>query len=176
MKSSLPYGQLPVLEVTDENGVAKFLGQSGAILSYVAKMGTGTIVPSDPFLAAVAEEVADEVEDGNSALFANPAISGNKAAYREKLATELLPARLTKIEKRLVAVGTTPGFAVGDNITMADLKLYGFCGTLACGLLDGIPTDIVSPALYPTITACVATVRAHPKVQEYLAASAAKTA
>ena len=55
-KSSLPYGALPVLEVD-----GKVLAQSSGINRYVGKLTD--LYPSDPWQAAVCDEVMDAVED-----------------------------------------------------------------------------------------------------------------
>jgi glutathione S-transferase len=61
---------------------------------------------------------------------------------RKELAEETLPFWVTCFERLLIANGST-GFITGNNLTVADLKLYWIIDWLTSGMLDGIPTSLV---------------------------------
>lgn len=61
---------------------------------------------------------------------------------RKVLAEETLPYWMDCFERLLVANGST-GFIVGNNLTIADLKLYWIIDWLTMGILDGIPGDLI---------------------------------
>ena len=62
MKPTLPYGQLPILEVEDDDGNKNVVGQSSAILRFVGKMGAD-LYPADPIQAMAVDSVYYAVED-----------------------------------------------------------------------------------------------------------------
>ena len=77
------------------------------------------------------------------------------------------PDAFTKLEKVLERNGSSP-FAVGSEITIADLKLTPFLNWFRMGVLDGIPTDIADT--YPRIVALRDATNNHPKIAEWVAA------
>ena len=56
-ESKLPFGQLPVLQVSEDT----FLSQSAAIMRYIGKLGG--LYPKDPIAAALVDAVMDEEHD-----------------------------------------------------------------------------------------------------------------
>lgn len=65
MKSTLPCGQLPVLEIEDGEST-QIVDQSNAILRYVGTMGG--LYPKDPLLAMKVDQAIDIVEEANKYL------------------------------------------------------------------------------------------------------------
>lgn len=60
IKSSLPTGQLPILEI-ESNGKKKVVGQSAAILRYAGKLGG--LYPTDDREAMEVDMLCDHIED-----------------------------------------------------------------------------------------------------------------
>ena len=61
---------------------------------------------------------------------------------RKVLAEETLPFWMGCFERLLVTNGSS-GFIVGNNLTIADLKLYWIIDWLTMGILDGIPGNLI---------------------------------
>ncbi|GMT35435.1 hypothetical protein PFISCL1PPCAC_26732 [Pristionchus fissidentatus] len=118
MKSQMPYGQLPVLEI---NGGQK-LSQSRAIERYLAKKFD--LAGKDEWEQAKVDEMVMGVEDLLVKLqpWFNEKSEAKKIEIFRTLVDEEIVPFLTRYEKFLDANGT--GFFVGDKITLADLSLF----------------------------------------------------
>ena len=90
------------------------------------------------------DEAMDLAEDINELL--GPSLheqdTERKMAMRKILAEETLPRWVGYVERLLDANGRT-GFVVGNDLSVADLKLYWICDFLTSGDLDGIPTNLL---------------------------------
>lgn len=137
---ALPFGQLPVLEV---DGV--MIAQSAAIARICGRLGG--FYPSDDLVAAArVDEILDTANEitglvSPSVRESDPA---RRAAMRETLGAETLPARLALLEARF-HVHSGGHFFVGDAMTIADFAVWRLLGWLTGGVLDGIPTDLLDP-------------------------------
>jgi len=145
-----PFGGLPVFDVeTTERRVCA--AQSNAILRYAGRL-SGLYPVEDPLLALKVDEALDMGEDINCLLA--PSIheqdTQRKLAMRKELAEETLPFWAGCFEKLLVDNGSS-GFIAGDNLSVADLKLYWIIDWLTSGMLDGIPTTLFDS--YPAVIA-----------------------
>ena len=69
------------------------------------------------------------------------------------------------LEKLMAANGST-GFYVGSKMTIADLAMYRLLGWLKCGVLDGIPTDIVDA--YPLLLQNFNDLDANPDIRAWM--------
>ncbi|CAD7699072.1 unnamed protein product [Ostreobium quekettii] len=158
LKTSLPFGQLPVLEVDGE-----VITQSIAQQIYVGKL-TG-LYPQDPLAALRVDECQMLVVDLTDLIV--PSLieqdADKKAAMRKTLAEETLPKWFGMIEARLQSRGWS--HAAGNELTVADLALYNFMMWIKRGVLDGIPSTIVDAC--PKLSAVVEAVDSHPKVKEW---------
>lgn len=136
-----PFGGLPVLDI-ETAGSRICSGQSNAILRFAGKL-SGLYPDDNPVEALKVDEAMDLGEDINISIA--PSLheqdETRRMAMRKTLADETLPFWLGCIEKLLVANGQT-GFIVGDQLTVADLKLYWIIEWLNSGILDGIPTNL----------------------------------
>ncbi|CAD7700301.1 unnamed protein product [Ostreobium quekettii] len=158
LKPSLPYGQVPVLEVDGE-----VIAQGLAQLCYAGKLAG--LYPEDPVVAMRVDEALCAGEDMSATL--RPSFfekdEAKKLEMRKALAEETLPKWLGMMEKRYSA---RPGdYSCGEEMTVADLAIYSFGSWMKMGVLDGIPTSILDP--YPTLCGIIEKVGAHPKVKEW---------
>jgi len=137
-----PFGGLPVLDVETTSG-SICSAQSNAILRFAGRLSK--LYPIDDMLQALkVDEAMDLGEDINQLI--EPSLHEHdeqkKMAMRKKLAEQTLPKWANYIEKLLTNNGST-GFIVGNTLTVADLKLYWIIDWLTCGMLDGIPTNLL---------------------------------
>jgi glutathione S-transferase len=136
-----------VLRVSEDGAKEQEFTQSNAIMRFVGrKVG---LYPSNELEALAVDQFLDAAEDIGKAI--GPSNSEKdeavKAAMRETLASTTIPRYLKGIERLLEANKGDGPFAVGDKLSIADLKLFGLVRYLNSGTLDGIPTTIVDP--YP---------------------------
>jgi glutathione S-transferase len=137
-----PFGGIPVLVINTSVG-SLCVAQSNAILRFSGRL-TGLYPMDDPLQALKVDEALGVGEDINCLL--EPSLhernTERKMAMRKVLAEETLPFWIDCLERLLVANGST-GFIVGNNLTIADLKLYWIIDWLTMGILDGIPKNLV---------------------------------
>jgi len=138
----LPFGSLPVLDVETHDGMVS-AAQSNAILRFAGRMA-GLYPIVDPVRALKVDEALDLGEDLYHVIA--PSIeepdAERRLAMRRVLAEETLPRWAGFLERLLVANGRT-GFVVGEDLTVADLKLYWVADKLTNGTLDGIPKSLL---------------------------------
>jgi len=185
LKASLPCGQLPVLEIS-EDGDSKddkkktYYDQSNAILRYVGKVGG--LYPSDMAQALEVDAVIDVVEEAGK--FIGFSMMGPKGVFlteatlskeevlemRKKIMDPSIPKNtaffLSVLEKRLDE--NKSGWFVGDKVTIADLRVHQLVAWLTSGILDGIPTDCLDSS-YPLLKANYERVEALPAIAAFRA-------
>ena len=159
-EGSLPYGQLPVLEV---DGV--IIAQSAAIARFCGKLSD--LYPKDPLTGARVDELlatANQITYSVSSSMRerDPQL---RAAQREKLATKTLPLWLAQLEKRLISDNPGP-FFTGAVMSVGDLAIWRLLGWLAGGILDGIPTTLLDP--YPALCKHLETVGKREDVRSWM--------
>lgn len=133
------YGQMPLLEID-----GKPFAQSMAILRYVGKV-TG-LYPTDPVEALRVDELLDAVIDLRTKI--SPTYSlpePERIAARQILAEDFIKPHLMKIECR-ISLPSFAGYAVGDELTIADLALANEIEGYRSGRLDGIDVHIADGA------------------------------
>jgi glutathione S-transferase len=162
-RSSLPFNQLPVLEVDGD-----VMSQALAILRYVGTLG-GLYSSSDTKAAFRIDEVFSLVDEFYSSYAWNASYSEKDPRKQKKLrcvlANETLPKTLSFIEKR---VAEWKGcWSVGGRITVADLAIYSLVWTFQSGRISDVPVSVVAP--YTRLLRIYHAVRSHPKVQEWTA-------
>eukprot|EP01091_Cochliopodium_minus_P021197 TRINITY_DN95_c0_g3_i1.p1 TRINITY_DN95_c0_g3~~TRINITY_DN95_c0_g3_i1.p1 ORF type:complete len:214 (+),score=81.93 TRINITY_DN95_c0_g3_i1:72-713(+) len=162
-KPNLPFGSLPVLTT----GEGEIIAQSNAVLRYAGRLAK--LYPQDNLQATRVDELIDAVEDLLSKV--NPIIYGqlNEEAKKqglEKINTEILPQWVNLLEKRIQKYGKG-GYAVGDQLTVIDLKLAVIFGSIIVGkgAFTGISGESVKNA--PGLLGVYNKVKEHPKVVEW---------
>lgn len=159
VKAEMPFHAVPVLEVD-----GKTLTQSNAINRYVGKLAG--LYPSDPWQAALCDEVMDAVEDIVNEVGATFTIENEeeKRAARQALADGPIRFHLERLQARLEQTG---GEYFADNrLTVADLKVFVWIRWLRSGLLDYIPTDLPD-RVAPLLVEHLERVNKHPKITAY---------
>lgn len=145
-----PFGALPVIEVETDTGTQR-IAQSNAMLRFAGRLSG--LYPADDVLQSLkVDEALDMAEDINNLL--GPSFHeqdmDRKMAMRKVLAEETLPCWMDYLDRLLQANGGT-GYAVGDTLSVADLKFYWMLDFLTNGNLDGIPTTLLDD--YATVSA-----------------------
>jgi glutathione S-transferase len=141
-RQSFRFHALPVLEIDGQS-----ITQSTALVRYVGKLAS--LYPTENVQALYCDEVMDAVEDLSHAIGRTYGLQGDAL---KQARTELVEGRLTTYIKGLdglLARGGGQFFAEG-RMTVADLKVFVATRSLAKGVLDHVPTDIVerlAPAL-----------------------------
>ncbi len=159
-KADTPFGGLPVLEVD-----GAIVTQSNGINRYVGKLAD--LYPSDPWEAALCDEVMDAVEDivnKVSATFDLP--DDQKKAQRRALADGPITLYLARLQQHLDAHGGR--YFAGGRLSVADLKVFVWIHHLKSGKLDYIPTDLPD-RVAPKLVALYERVKNHPGVKAYYA-------
>lgn len=159
VKEETPFHAVPVLEVD-----GKTLTQSNAINRYVGKLAG--LYPSDPWQAALCDEVMDAIEDIVNEVVATFTIENEeeKRAARQALADGPLRFYLKRLQTRLEQTG---GEYFADNrLTVADLKVFVWIRNLRSGILDYIPVDLPD-RVAPLLVEHLERVNKHPKITAY---------
>lgn len=161
LKPKTPYGSLPLLEVGGAT-----VAQSNAILVYLGRRFG--LHPSDPIEAARQEAVMCSVEDLRAKLVPTLGIEdeAEKKAVREELAEGYLKTWGERMEQQ---IGAGP-YLGGDDLCVADLKLFVLMSWFAKGGVEHVPNDILSR--HPKLGAHFTAVGAQEKVAEYYASRA----
>lgn len=177
MKQSgeLKFGQFPVLYVNGEQ-----FAQSTAQLRYLGKLSG--LYPANPLESLKVDELLDFFADIQAPLslsihptnvgFEGFSSDDKKLEMRARIASDILPPKLSKLNSILEANGT--GFFVGDKPTIADCVFRPLIGWLSKGVLDVIPSDILEP--YPQFQALIEAFDTIPAVAEWNASEAARKA
>ncbi|GMF43168.1 unnamed protein product [Phytophthora fragariaefolia] len=162
-KPSLPFNQLPVLEVDGE-----VIAQSLAILRYA-----GTLSGLYPVTDAVAAYRIDELFAILDDMFNFPLWGAShrekdaekQLAMRAELSSGMVPKTLGFLENRVIK--NKGPYAAGPNLTVADLAIYG----LLLGFKTGVPGFATTIAdSYTNLQRVFKLVKEHPKVVEWDAA------
>jgi len=155
LKSTLPYGALPLLE---EDG--RRVAQSTAILRYIG-LSHG-LHPTDLWIAAEHDALMQSVEDLRHKVPGRGLSDEEKKTAREAFAAGWLTRWAETVSERIVGP-----FLEGEQLNVADLKLFTILRAYVTGGYDYIPASFFDA--FPAIQAFFAAVGAHPTVSAYLA-------
>ena len=154
-------------EVLNEAGLharpATKIVQTAAILRYVARIGGGSLYPTDPWAALVVDSVIDSLNDTLShallpSLFErDPA---KKLAMRKEVAAGPMARVLGYVEAQIARSGGP--FVTGADLSIADLLVAMQVIQIRSGRLEGLDASLLEP--YPHIRALADAYLAHPRV------------
>lgn len=159
-RQSFRFHALPVLEIDGRQ-----ITQSTALVRYVGKLAG--LYPTDDLQALYCDEAMDAVEDLSHAIGRTFGLQDD--ALKQARA-DLVEGRLTTYVKGLdglLARGGGQFFGAG-RMTVADLKVFVATRSLAKGVLDHVPTDIVE-GLAPALAEHRDRVANDPRVMAYYA-------
>jgi glutathione S-transferase len=158
LKSSTPYGAMPILAIPGKPPIA----HSNAILVLIGRQHD--LHPSDPFEAARHEGMMQHVEDLRGQV--SPTIrmpEPEKRAAREKLVADYLPSWAAAAERNI----TAEPFFGGAKLHVVDLKLHMAVRWFNGGKVDHIPATIFAD--YPRLTRIHDAVRDDARVRAWTA-------
>jgi glutathione S-transferase len=159
-KADTPFGGLPVLEVDGAN-----VSQSNGINRYVGKLAG--LYPSDPWQAALCDEIMDAVEDVTNKITATFDLpEAEKKAQRQALTGGAITFYLNRLQQRLEERGGH--YFAGGRLSVADLKVFVWIDHLKSGKLDHIPSDLPD-RVAPKLVVLHRQVTNHPAVKAYYA-------
>lgn len=169
LRPKTPWLSLPVLTLRDGSAI----GQTQSILRWIGAEACPRLYPQDPLLAARADELMDGVNDAHARLVGAGAGLEQRAQAAARAAA-LAPAGaaaplVAKIDS-FIATHGEDGHAVGDALTIADIKVWWFANFLASGFLHGVPPGALDK--YAHIQAVRSAVGSLPKVKRCYAARA----
>lgn len=164
LKSTMPFGALPVLELPGKAALA----HSNAILVLIGRQHG--LHPGDAFEAARHESLMCAVEELRHTITPTLRITDpeQKRAAREALATGELATWGRHVEMQL-AGGQGP-FVGGATLQVADIKLYMVVRWLTSGTLDHVPTSVLDHC--PKLLGVYRAVGEHAGVKAWLSLSA----
>eukprot|EP00178_Gracilaria_changii_P015130 TRINITY_DN423_c1_g4_i1.p4 TRINITY_DN423_c1_g4~~TRINITY_DN423_c1_g4_i1.p4 ORF type:complete len:214 (-),score=46.14 TRINITY_DN423_c1_g4_i1:3507-4148(-) len=158
IKPTTPYGSVPTLSIDGE-----VMAQSNALLRYVGKLGD--LYPSDALDALKVDEVTDTVMDMAMVLYGYRGDDQEKLKeQRNKFVTEAVPRYAAALEKRLELFGDGV-YAVGGQISIADIVVTCFINGIKSGVFDFVPVDLFDE--YSKLSAIHKAVMELPAVVEW---------
>ena len=155
----LPFHQIPCLVVDDVS-----IAQTGAIARFCGKL-SGLYPTHDDVNAAKIDDFIDFATDLTVMIDNTPNKTDEekKRKARRDLATGPLKRKLSMLEKN---ISSDSEWLVTSNISIADVAIWRLLGWLSSGILDGMPTDLLSG--FPKIRKLCLTVDKHPKIQKWI--------
>lgn len=160
LKPTTPFGSLPTLELPGKPVV----GQSNAILGHIGRHHG--LLPKDEWEALRLESLMCAVEDLRHAITKTFGIQDpdELKLKRRELVEGPIQTWATNTERQIIGP-----FAGGERISVADIKLFVVGGWLKKGVLDHVPSDVISP--FPKLEQLYHAVASHPKIVEWYARS-----
>ena len=155
----LPFHQIPCLVVDDVS-----IAQTGAIARFCGKL-SGLYPTHDDVNAAKIDDFIDFATDLTVMIDNTPNKTDEekKIKARRDLATGPLKRKLSMLEKN---ISSDSEWLVTSNISIADVTIWRLLGWLSSGILDGMPTDLLSG--FPKIRKLCLAVDKHPKIQKWI--------
>jgi glutathione S-transferase len=87
-----------------------------------------------------------------------------KKIKRQELYKGELARKLEMLDKN---IRDESDWVLGFDLGLADIAIWRLMGWLSCGILDGIPTDLIRA--FPRISRVCLAVDEHPKIQQWVA-------
>jgi glutathione S-transferase len=153
LKPNTPFGALPILEVEGKPAVS----QTNAILAYVGRKYD--LLPGDEWEALRLQSLMEAAEELRHTISKTFGIKDADELKRRRAELTEGPIRSWGASMERQIVGP---FAAGDQISVADVKLFVVLGWLKKGALDHVPPDVLDHL--PKLQALFEKVKNHPKV------------
>ena len=155
-KPSAPYGAMPILEIEGKG----ILAQSNAILGLIGSKHS--LLPEDFFEAAKHHAVLNAVEELDLRIGLTMSMQDEelKKKTREEIAENYMTSWATNLQKQVHGP-----FVSGENISVADLKIFTTVRWVRKGVLDYIPSNIFNE--HAKLLNLVEAVENHPKIIEW---------
>ncbi|MBT5152764.1 MAG: glutathione S-transferase, partial [Gammaproteobacteria bacterium] len=152
----IPFHQLPCLVV---DGVS--IAQTAGIARFCGKF-SGRYPKNDDVLAARIDQFLDMATDITDLIFATGRDEDEetKKIKRQELYKGELARKLEMLDKN---IRDESDWVLGFDLGLADIAIWRLMGWLSCGILDGIPTDLIRA--FPRISRVCLAVDEHPKIQ-----------
>lgn len=156
LKPHTPFGALPILEVEGKPAVS----QTNAILTYIGRKYE--LLPRDEWEGLRLQSLLEAAEELRYTIAKTFGIKDADELKRRRAELVEGPIRNwgTHMEKQIVGP-----FAAGEQIGVADIKLFVMLGWLKKGVLDHIPADVLDHL--PKLQALFENVKNHPKVVDW---------
>ncbi|KAK1948359.1 Glutathione S-transferase 1 [Phytophthora citrophthora] len=137
LKSSLPLGQVPVLEVDGQ-----VLTQTFAILRYAGRLGG--LYPTNSFAALKVDEILHALCEMWEQMLPSfqETDEVKRKAMREELATVTIPHYASRIDARLEKMYQMPTFQ-SDTLFVHEIALYTSTKAFKDGMFDNIPATLL---------------------------------
>jgi glutathione S-transferase len=158
LKPKTPFGSLPTFEVEGKPPVS----QSNAILGYIGRRYG--LFPKDEWEALRLDSLMSACEDLRYAVNRTLGIQDPEEVKRKRAELVAGPLKTWAANMERQIVGP---FAGGNDISVADIKLFIVTGWLKGGILDHVPTDVL--AEFPKLEKLHDAVKQHPKVVAWYA-------
>ncbi len=156
----IPFHQLPCLVV---DGIS--IAQTAGIARFCGKL-SGIYPKNDDVLAAQIDQFLDMATDITDLIFTTGRDEDEetKKIKRQELYKGELARKLGILDKN---IRDESDWVLGFDLGLADITIWRLMGWLSCGILDGIPTDLIRA--FPRISRVCLAVDEHPKIQEWVA-------
>ena len=153
LKPNTPFGALPILEIEGKPAVS----QANAILAYIGRKYE--LLPRDEWECLRLQSLLEAAEELRHSISKTFGIKDADELKQRRTELSEGPIRSwgANMERQLVGP-----FAGGDQISVADIKLFVVVGWLKKGALDHVPTDVLDHC--PKLQALFENVKSHPRV------------
>jgi glutathione S-transferase len=160
LKPSTPFGALPILELEGKPA----LSQSNAILTHIGRRYD--LLPRDEWEATRLQSLMEAAEELRHTISRTFGIKDADELKRRRAELVEGPIRSwgASMEKQIVGP-----YAAGDQISVADIKLFMVVGWLKKGALDHVPPNVLDH--HPKLQALFENVKTHPRVVDWYARS-----
>jgi len=153
-----PFQAVPVAEIDGD-----VMAQTNSLLRYFGRQCG--LYPEDLKQALRCDEMMDALEDLSNHIGQSFGLKGEaQKAARQKLIEEKFRPYFKTFEARLNHYGSD--YVAGDALSVADLKLFAWAGTIKRGVLDHVPTDFIDKEA-PRVAALVQRVSQLPAIVEF---------
>ena len=156
----VPYRQIPFLTVD-----GKSIAQTGGISRFCGRLSG--LYPADDLVgSALVDQVIDMATDITVLLGPSNAEQDQekKKQMRLSLVQGALPKKISYLEEQLER--DDQEWFAGPHMTIADIAAWRLFGWLTSGVINHIPTELLSP--FPNLRRVCRKVEEHPKVSEWV--------